>query len=156
MAHFHMVSPNNLKQIIAQKFDEHKTTLTTLLSLAEYVCCTADIWSTKRKSFMGVTVHWIDKDTLERQSKLLCCRRFYSPHDNVRIAELLSDIYTEFGITFKVIGTVIDNASNFTKAFKTFGISIDEFETLHKSVDEFNDILSSIPDALCDGEQGEI
>lgn len=93
----------------------------------EYFCGTADIWSTKHKSFMGVTVHWIDEKTLERKSEALCCRRFESPHNSDRIAIMLSAIYTEFNILSKVICTVTDNASNFVKAFKKFGIPMETF-----------------------------
>lgn len=93
----------------------------------EYFCATADIWSTKHKSFLGVTLHWIDDETLERKSKALCCRRFESPHNADRIAVMLSTIYDEFNILSKVICTVTDNASNFVKAFKEFGISMEAF-----------------------------
>lgn len=93
----------------------------------DFFCATADIWSTKRKSFIGVTVHWVDKISLERKSKVLACRRFESPHDAERIADILASIYNEFGISSKIICTVTDNASNFVKAFKEFGISLQTF-----------------------------
>lgn len=144
MPRLKMISPETVKKIISQKFSEYKASLLHDLSTAQYVCCTADIWSTKHKSYMGVTVHWVDINTLERRSKLLCCRRFLSPHDNTRIMEILSNIYQEFGIAHKVIGTVTDNASNFSKAFKIWGISIEEFEVINKSVNDFNDLFSSI------------
>lgn len=118
-------------------------------SSVQYLCCTADIWSTKHKSFLGVTVHWIDENTLQHHSKLLCCRRFLSPHDSERVAELLSSIYEEFDITHKVISTVTDNGSNFVKAFKVWGISIEEFDIKHKLIYDSNDTLASMS-TLCD------
>uniref|UniRef100_A0A3Q3FYN9 HAT C-terminal dimerisation domain-containing protein n=1 Tax=Labrus bergylta TaxID=56723 RepID=A0A3Q3FYN9_9LABR len=58
------------------------------------VSTTADIWSANNKSFMGVTVHWIDADKLE-------------------------DIFSQYGLTNdKVTACVTDNGSNFVKAFK--------------------------------------
>uniref|UniRef100_A0A3Q3FTC3 BED-type domain-containing protein n=1 Tax=Labrus bergylta TaxID=56723 RepID=A0A3Q3FTC3_9LABR len=55
------------------------------------VSTTADIWSANNKSFMGVTVHWID----------------------------LEDIFSQYGLTNdKVTACVTDNGSNFVKAFK--------------------------------------
>ena len=32
------------------------------MNSAEYVCMTADIWSTNNKSYFGITAHWIDDD----------------------------------------------------------------------------------------------
>ncbi|KAL4119275.1 hypothetical protein QTP88_012108 [Uroleucon formosanum] len=65
-----------------------------------YLFTTADVYSAKRKSFMGVTVHWIDEDLLERKSASLACRRFK------------------------------DNGSNVVKAFDVFGIKITHFRKL--------------------------
>ncbi|KAM7296462.1 uncharacterized protein ISCGN_021620 [Ixodes scapularis] len=87
-----------------------------------YVATTADIWSTHHRSFMGVTVHWIDADTLSRRSLALACRRFPGSHTYDRIAEMLEDIRQSFDISReKVVATVTDNASNFAKAFREFG-----------------------------------
>lgn len=35
------------------------TTLKEKLAAQDYLCTTADIWSTKHRSFMGITVHWV-------------------------------------------------------------------------------------------------
>ncbi|KYN01440.1 hypothetical protein ALC62_07790 [Cyphomyrmex costatus] len=99
---------NNLKQ--------------TLQSI-KYISTTADIWSTKHKSFMGVTAHWITED-LKRNSCVLDCRRFKGTHSYDRIAEMFLDIYSEYGLKHEqVISTVTDNGSNFVKAFAEFGIA---------------------------------
>ncbi|KAI5693143.1 hypothetical protein M8J75_009333 [Diaphorina citri] len=92
---------------------------------SSYVCATADIWSGKKRSFMGVTVHWINS-SYERRSAALACRRFANCHTGERIADLLQDIFGEFELNSnKVVATVTDNGSNFVKAFKQFGINKD-------------------------------
>lgn len=48
----------------------------TDLGKAKFVSTTADIWSGKKRSFLGMTCHWIDEATLERKTVALACRRF--------------------------------------------------------------------------------
>ena len=45
------------------------------LQSVDYVCTTTDIWSGRRRSFIGVTAHWIAQD-LRRKSAALSCKRF--------------------------------------------------------------------------------
>ncbi|KAK8788878.1 hypothetical protein V5799_021346 [Amblyomma americanum] len=72
---------------------------------------------------MGVTVHWIDRNSLSRRSLALACRRFAGRHTYDKIGELLEDIRQDFDISHdKIVATVTDNASNFVKAFKEFGL----------------------------------
>ncbi|EFN74674.1 hypothetical protein EAG_05270, partial [Camponotus floridanus] len=88
-----------------------------------YISTTADIWSTKHKSFMGVTAHWINQD-LKRCSYVLECRRFKGTHSYDRIAEMLLDIFSEYGLKHEqIVSTITDNGSNFVKAFAEFGIT---------------------------------
>lgn len=124
---FKLISPNTVNARIDEMYLREMDKMKEEFESIKYLCATADIWSTKRKSFMGITVHWIDETTLDRKSKVLCCRRFLSPHDSERIAVLLCSIYEEFGLTAKVLCTVTDNASNFVKAFKDFGVSFEAF-----------------------------
>lgn len=66
----------------------------------------------------------ISEATLERQSAALACRRFAGTHSYDRVAELLSDVCTDYCLpTGKITGTVTDNATNFVKAFKEFGVT---------------------------------
>lgn len=51
----------------------------TMMSNVTQVVTTADIWSRKRDSFMGMTAHWIT-DELKRESRALAVRHFLSPH----------------------------------------------------------------------------
>lgn len=115
------------------------------LKSIHYLCTTADIWSTKYRSFLGVTVHWvgiafgclkslnnffftqIDVKTLERRSGVLACTRFTGTHSYDKIAQLLHNILQNFALDHsKIMSTVTDNGSNFVKAFNEFGHDVNE------------------------------
>ncbi|KAK9533152.1 hypothetical protein VZT92_008328 [Zoarces viviparus] len=109
---------------------------------------------------MGVTAHWIKPDSTERESVVLACRHFPSPHNYNRIAEILEKIHSEFGLSNEnIIATVTDNGSNFVKTFKEFNISVvadeDEnddteedglsFETINASEEEVSEGAIILP-----------
>ncbi|CAH1115734.1 unnamed protein product [Psylliodes chrysocephalus] len=105
------------------------------LSNCNYVCTTADIWSSKKRSFLGVTCHWIDQD-LSRRSVALACRRFEGTHSFDKIGELMDEIHRAYNLDNKKnLATVTDNGSNFVKCFKEFGILLDS----HYNVGNEND-----------------
>ena len=83
----------------------------------EYVATTTDCWSAHGRSFIGLTGHWIDPETLERKSCVLACRCLKGRHTYDVLASQLEDIHTEFQIRSKVSKTTTDNGSNFVKAF---------------------------------------
>ena len=100
-----------------------KAQLKEILHAQDYLCTTADIRSNKHRSYMGVSVHWINAKTLQRESGVLGCYRFIGSHTFDRVGEMLDTIQRDFGIKErKVVATVTENASNFVKAFKEFGI----------------------------------
>ncbi|XP_043270570.1 uncharacterized protein [Venturia canescens] len=109
--------------------EKMKEIRSTLEKKAMYVCTTADIWTSRSRRFLGVTAHWIDVMTLTRQSFAIACRRFPGTHSAERIAEVLLDVNESFGLyTEKIVATVINNGSNFAKAFREFGVnSLDSF-----------------------------
>uniref|UniRef100_A0A3Q3MSV0 BED-type domain-containing protein n=1 Tax=Labrus bergylta TaxID=56723 RepID=A0A3Q3MSV0_9LABR len=89
------------------------------LDAQQYVSTTADIWSANNKSFMGVTVHWIDADALTRKKAAIACKRFRGRHTYDAITTELEDIFSQYGLTNdKVTACVTDNGSDFVKAFK--------------------------------------
>ncbi|XP_040063760.1 uncharacterized protein LOC115330107, partial [Ixodes scapularis] len=117
-----VMSRRSLGRRIDEEWEKFLDDAREKLSGQSYVATTADIWSTHHRSFMVVTVHWIDADTLSRRSLALACRRFPGSHTYDRIAEMLEDIRQSFDISReKVVATVTDNASNFAKAFREFG-----------------------------------
>ncbi|XP_024085116.1 uncharacterized protein LOC112127868 [Cimex lectularius] len=103
-------------------FKNNNDNLRVSLKDVNFVCTSADIWSGKKRSFIGVTVHWINAK-YTRQSAALACRRFKNSHTYDRIATLLEEIHLEFGLSaHKIVATVTDNGANFVKAFKLFGV----------------------------------
>ncbi|ODM88400.1 putative AC9 transposase [Orchesella cincta] len=110
---------------IKSDFAEKKRILIKRMSGVAVVCLTADIWSARGRSFMGVTAHWLSFDStatlVDRHSVTLALRRFVGIHSNDKIAEMLQDIMNTFGIDKKVVCVVTDNASNFVKAFICIG-----------------------------------
>lgn len=133
---YHIISANTVKSRVYDLYTLEMKKLRKELQSVEYICSTADIWSTKHKSYLGVTIHWIDETNLKRKSRALCCRRFKYPHDNERVAEILDSINKEFMIDMKVFGTVTDNATNFAAAFKNFGCAVSEYNEIVAGADQ--------------------
>ena len=63
------------------------TSIKNVLSLKDYASTTADIWSQRKRSFLGMTVHVVDPDTLLRESFAIACERFSRTHSFDAIAE---------------------------------------------------------------------
>lgn len=98
-----------------------KENIKAALSKASYVATTTDCWSARRRSFIGVTVHWINGDSLERESAALACRRLKGSHIFGVLASALVQLHIEYGIEDTVVRTTTDSGSNFIKAFVAFG-----------------------------------
>ncbi|KAL0153378.1 hypothetical protein M9458_051297 [Cirrhinus mrigala] len=146
--HSSVMSRRTLCRRIDCEFDSKISSVKDLLKTTKHLCTTADIWSTSVSSFIGVTAHWVHNDTLERQSVKLACRHFPSPHTYNRIAEVLDEIHSEFGLSHEcIVATVTDNRSNFVKAFKEFSITIEEQDEEDGNEDlSFVHIDSSVPE----------
>ena len=131
-------------------------------SQARFICTTADCWSTRRKSFLGVTVHWLNND-LKRKSACLAIRRVVGKCDYEVLAKLLEFIHEEFEITAKIIATVTDSGSNFVKAFCLFATnptistsSNDEPQQLPDVMGQATSAYSShLSDSECEEEDSE-
>lgn len=70
-----------------------------------------------------MTTHFI-LDTFERKSYMLACKRIVYNHTYENIALVIHHILTEFNIDVsKVTHVITDNASNFGKSFRCFGVT---------------------------------
>ena len=113
------------------------------LQSVDYVCTTTDIWSGRRRSFIGVTAHWIAQD-LRRKSAALSCKRFKGTHSYDHIFDLLTEINNDFGLdSSKIVATITDNGSNFVKAFQIFGVQLGNIEGFKSDDESTLDITDS-------------
>uniref|UniRef100_A0A8C6M409 BED-type domain-containing protein n=1 Tax=Nothobranchius furzeri TaxID=105023 RepID=A0A8C6M409_NOTFU len=88
------------------------------LNEIDFVSTTADFWTANNRSYMGVTLHWISRTTLERHKVALACRRIRGRHTYDVIGTEIENIHSSYGLLNKVVATVTDNGSNFVKAFQ--------------------------------------
>ncbi|CAI5662784.1 unnamed protein product [Oreochromis niloticus] len=94
--------------------------LKAALNEIDFVSTTADIWTANNRSYMGVTLHWISRTTLERHKVALGCRRICGRHTYDVIGTEIENIHSSYGLLNKVVATVTDNGSNFIKAFQVY------------------------------------
>ena len=126
------------------------------MSKVEHVATMTDCWSAHGRSFIGVTGHWIETETLQRKSCVLACRRLTGRHTFDVLASQLEDIHTEFEIRSKVRKTTTDNGSNFVKAFSIFATSADceEGENHDDMCDDADCQFEDVFDDLIQASQG--
>lgn len=111
----------SLMQLLIKEYNSAKCNLITTLNNQKYVCTTTDIWSSNNKSYMGMTVHFIDEIKIERCSFMLACKRIKYSHNFENIGKLIYEIHTEKNLNVeKISHTITDNAFNFSKAFNVF------------------------------------
>uniref|UniRef100_A0A9J7X2D1 Transposase n=1 Tax=Cyprinus carpio carpio TaxID=630221 RepID=A0A9J7X2D1_CYPCA len=116
-----VISRPTLRTRIDEAANQLKKTLLSHLSKVSYVATTTDCWTAHQQSYIGVTAHWIDEETLERRSTALACQRLKGSHTFDVLAGTLDDIHCQYRITGKVVKTTTDSGSNFIKAFSVFG-----------------------------------
>ena len=88
---------------VKRRFDEMvcamKGNIRDTLRHLSFVATTTDCWTAHRRSYIVVTVHWIDPESLERKCAVLACQRLGGSHTFDVLAAALEDVNTEFGIS---------------------------------------------------------
>ncbi|KAI4890645.1 hypothetical protein NFI96_032742, partial [Prochilodus magdalenae] len=110
-----------LMSMIDDAAKQMKIKIIEAMKTVDHIATTTDCWSARRRSFIGVTAHWVDPESLKRCSVALACKRLRGSHTFDLLANALNNIHTEFEIRGKIVRTTTDNGSNFIKAFKAFG-----------------------------------
>ncbi|KAG0721872.1 hypothetical protein GWK47_006202 [Chionoecetes opilio] len=79
-------------------------------------CTTLDVWTARRRSYLGMALHWIDPATLAPQSRALCCKRLRGGHTRDKIATEMSSVLEDFGLSEQVKYMVTDSGGNVGQA----------------------------------------
>ena len=113
------------------------------------VSTTADVWSSNHRSYLGMTVHWSDTNTLKRCKAAIACVRITGHHTYNVTASRMENIHASYGLNGKVVATITDNGSNFVIAFSVYSIpssasSVPEVEDEDECVFEDMDELLQI------------
>ena len=70
---------NTMKSKIEKATQEMKKNLKVAMRDVKFIGTTTDCWTTHRKSFIGVTAHWIQPTSLQRCSAALACKQLKGP-----------------------------------------------------------------------------
>ena len=101
-----------LQKQIDEIFNNNRNELKIHLQSAAHIFITADLWSSYRKSFIGVTGHWIDQQNLKRCSDVFALRRMKGSHTGDSIAAEVRKVLDELNIGDKTDYCMTDGASN--------------------------------------------
>lgn len=108
--------------------EEAKAALSKILGRVSYVATTADSWTAHNRSFLGMTVHWVDSTSLKREKAVLGIKEITVKQSGAYLAKAMIGLHLEFGLSSKVISTTTDNGSNYVAAFKMSADNREESE----------------------------
>lgn len=63
-----IMSRLTLRSMVDDASKAMKAAVTEAMRAVDHIATTTDCWSTRRRSFIGVTAHWLDPDSLTRCS----------------------------------------------------------------------------------------
>ena len=119
----HSINRRTLGKSINAQYDEFVLRLKEEVKKVSFCSTTCDIWSNKKRSFMGMTLHTICEKTLKRQSFPLACSRFRGRHTFDKVAEVIVNIHEQYDLSLeKVTKVLTDNGSNMVKCFQQYGV----------------------------------
>lgn len=125
----HTIDPNvsmpkkaKLIQTLIEKVDLIRERLIAIFKERSHVCTTADVWSCRGRSFLGVSVHFIDSKLIERKSYILAFESILEKQDYRYIGGLIQKVHERYGLDVNQIQfTVTDGGSNMCKVFRFLG-----------------------------------
>lgn len=94
----HPLNRKRLMDKLQNSLEIMKEELKNCLGGVQYVSTTADCWTVFKRSYLGMTVHWIDPNSMKRNSKGLCCKRIYGSHTYDILVDAIENILDEYSI----------------------------------------------------------
>jgi hypothetical protein len=89
LPHIHLPSRRTLGRQIDILYEQHKAMLVDEFKQVRYISLTADLWSSHKRGFLGMTAHYIDQQSLQFVSNTLTFRRFKHSHTGQEIAAMI-------------------------------------------------------------------
>ena len=132
---------------INEKASLVKKNVQDAMKKVKHVATTTDCWTAHRRSYIGVTAHWIDDKTLDRVSASLACCRLKGRHTYDVLAAKLEEIHTDYEIVSKIVKTTTDNGSNFVKAFSVFADNPEEPDDTEEDEYTCDEVYGDLTDA---------
>ncbi|WVZ50989.1 hypothetical protein U9M48_002185 [Paspalum notatum var. saurae] len=113
------VSRQTTTRHIKKYFKEQHAKLAERLKSVSCVALTSDIWSGNAKEdYLSVVAHFVNSDW-KLEKMILAMRLIDCSHSGSNIAERISTMLGEYGLTDKVFSITLDNASSNTTAMDT-------------------------------------
>lgn len=113
-----ILSGPTLMNNLESRYNQMISKLKHVISKQNSVCATVNCWSARRRGYIGATCHWINNETLVRESCALACSRIQGSHTYDVLARKIQKILEKFSIEILSKTMVTDNGSNFVKAFR--------------------------------------
>ncbi|KAJ8315996.1 hypothetical protein KUTeg_006010 [Tegillarca granosa] len=136
-------------KLLLENSTEVRNNIMHQMKLAENICLTVDIWSSRQmRGYLGITGHFILDWTL--RSVMFCCKRFCGKHTAENIRNEYEEIIASFDIAKKIVAIVSDNASNMVKAFSIPGYEDEDISQDQDSDESDNEVSSSDQEADSD------
>ncbi|CAN6309858.1 unnamed protein product [Urochloa humidicola] len=112
------VSRQTTTRDIAKYFNDRRSKLIDSLNVVSSVALTSDIWSGNAKEdYLSVVAHYVNFDW-QLEKRILGMRLIDVSHNSDNIAERVSNVVAEYGLTDKIFSVTLDNASANTKAIE--------------------------------------
>lgn len=115
---------------------------------------TADVWSSRAQSYLGMTVHFLNHE-FKRESYVLAFKQLHTRQTYKELALAMDQIFDDYNIKKSQIRNIVtDGGSNFCKMFKMYGRSMDATVTTydHEAFDDVEDGECENEENLNDGD----
>lgn len=111
----------NIMKLLLQEEIQIRKNLKEVLSKQEHVCTTVDAWSSRGRSFLGMSVHFVEIDSMERKSYILSFRALKQKQEFKYLTQHMYAVHKSYGLLSKITHTVTDGGANICKSFRVFG-----------------------------------
>jgi hypothetical protein len=134
---FKVPSRRTLSRDIKKLGEETKVRMESLLDSVSYVATTADSWSSHNRSFLGMTVHWINSVSLKREKAVLGIKEISVRQTADYLAKAVVDLHQDFNLSGKLVSTTTDNGANYVAAFKImYAEAVEDIQPVERPIEE--------------------